>query len=185
MDYYNFLIVGSIILLTSFAWFVYVQSTKKKLQHLTFSYQNLSENIDKEVIVRADQNMNTLKKELNTLRTELAEVRHKSYQEGYSKAKDEMFLNITPYYEEYKNGDNGFLVNDFHHLVHVGYKYQLYINNLPILEPTIHWEKIIEEKKREVDMEKVDAALKMIEHTLLPIVAQSNKVLRYIPLNKN
>ena len=105
--------------------------------------------------------------------------------EGYQKAKNEFFLNITPYYEEYTEGDDGFIVNDFRHEVRVGYKQQLYVNNLPLLEPTIVWEKIIEERKREVDHQKIKSALEMVEKNLLPIVAQSNGILKFIPISEN
>ena len=168
---------------TSLLWLIYIQILKNRLDKEKNNNKNLSQNIDNEIIVRGHQNNSELNKELTKLKNELSDTKHASYMEGYDKAKNEFFLNVMPYYEEDTIGNNGFIVNDFQHTVKVGYKYQLYINNLPILEPTIKWEKIINEKKKEVDHAKIKSALEIIEKNLLPIVAQSNGILRFIPLS--
>lgn len=176
------ILLGSLVG-TSLLWLIYIQILKSKLEKEKNNNQNLNQNIDKEIIVRGHQNTADLNLELTKLKNELSDIKHTSFMEGYKKAKDEFFLNVTPYHEEFKEGDNGFIINDFYHLVKVGYKYQLYINNLPILEPTIKWEKIIEERKREVDHAKIKSALEMVEKNLLPIVASSNGILRFVPIS--
>ncbi len=167
---------------TSFLWLICVHFLKTKLDKLKNIHNNLSQNIDKEIIVRGNQSVDFLNQEIIRLKTEMSEVKQERYMDGYKAAKSEFFLNVTPYYEEYKDGNDGFLVNDIYHRVHVGYKYQLYINNLPILEPTVRWEKIIEERKKEVDHKKIKSALELIQDNLLPIVAQSNGILKLIPI---
>ena len=182
MNNVNLIIIVITCISTSIVWLIYVQLVKNKLERITNNHNNLNKNIDNEIIVRGSQNVEELKDVIIMLKSEISDTKHKSFFEGYQKAKDEFYLNITPYSEENKKGNTGVIVNDFHHKVYIGYKYQLYINGLPILEPTIRWEKIIEEKKREVDQAKIRSALEMIEKNLLPIVAQSNKILRYIPI---
>ncbi len=179
------LIIGVSVLVTSFAWFIYAQFLKNKLTHISNNHHHLNQSIEKEIIVRGNQNLDDLNKEIIALKSEISDTKHNSFMEGYQKAKNEFFLNITPYYEEYTEGDDGFIVNDFRHEVRVGYKQQLYVNNLPLLEPTIVWEKIIEERKREVDHQKIKSALEMVEKNLLPIVAQSNGILKFIPISEN
>ena len=176
-------IIGT-FLITSIVWMLYLHFLKSKFEQLKNTHQNLNLNIDNELIVRGSQNLDQLKQEITQLKSEMSEVKQEKYIEGYKAAKNEFFLNITPYYEEIKLGNDGFIVNDFYHKVNVGYKYQLFINNLPILEPTVRWEKIIEEKKKEVDHNKIKSALEIIENNLIPIVAQSNGILKYIPISK-
>jgi len=165
---------------SSLLWLIYIQNLKSRLEKLTHNHQNLSSNIDKEIIVRGNQNIDDLKQEIIKIKSEMAEAKYSNYMDGYNKAKSEFFLNITPYHEESKIGKDGLIINDFQHIVNIGYKYQLYINNIPVLEPTIRWESKLEEKKTVVDHEKIKSALEMIEKSLLPIVAQSNGVLRFI-----
>ena len=176
-------LIGTFII-TTFLWLIVIHFLRSKLQQLKSSYQNLSQNVDNEILKRGNANIESLKHEIIKLKTEMADVKQEKYLEGYKAAKSEFFLNVTPYYEEYKEGNDGFLINDFHHIVNIGYKYQLYINNLPILEPTVKWEQIIEEKKKEVDHNKVKSALEMVQNNLLPIVAQSNGILKLIPIAK-
>ncbi len=165
---------------TSLIWFIYVQKLKSRIEKLVNNNQNINQNIDKEIIFRENQNIDKLNKEIIKLKHEIAEAKHYNYMEGYNKAKGEFFLSITPYQEESKIGKDGFIINDFHHVVNIGYKYQLYINNLPVLEPTIKWESKLEERKTMVDQEKIKSALKMVEENLFPVVAQSNGVLRLV-----
>ncbi|MGV6946948.1 hypothetical protein [Sphingobacterium kyonggiense] len=177
----QFLILGGTILITSCFWFVYVQILRSKIAHMSNNNYNLNQNIEKEAILKSHKYLDELNKEIINLKTQMADVKHTSFFEGYNKAKGEFFLNITPYYEELTDGDDGLFINDFIHEVRVGYKQQLYVNNLPLLDPTVVWENVIVERKKEVDYQKIKIALDIVEKNLLPIVAQSNGILRFIP----
>lgn len=177
----QFLILGGTFLLTSCCWLVYVQILKSKIANISNYNYNLNQNIDKEALLRSHQHLDELNKEIINLKTQIANVKHTSFSEGYNKAKSEFYLNITPYYEEFSYGDDGLFINNFEHEVRVGYKQQLYVNNLPLLEPTFVWEKVIKEKKRTVDHEKIKSALEIVTNNLLVIVSKSNGVLRLAP----
>ena len=72
------------------------------------------------------------------------------------------------------------LINDIYHEVYVGYKYQLFMNGIPILEPaTITLEKLVE-SKREVDFVKVERAINLVESKLMPMISESKGIMKLV-----
>ncbi len=178
------IMVSTVLIISSLLWLIYIQTLKNKIEGLKNKCNNLTEDIEREIFIRGNKNIDELNSVIFKLKSEMAESRHSHYMEGYDKAKSEFFLNVTPYYEENKVGKDGFIMNDIRHVVNIGYRYQLYINNIPVLEPTIRWERKLEEKKVTIDHEKIKSALDIIEKSLLPIVAQSNGILRLVSVVK-
>lgn len=171
----NFIIyLLSAVTITSLIWYVYASKLKSK-------YENLNSNLDKELIVKSDSQTKDLLKTINELKASIPEIKQKSFTEGYDKAKSELSISVIPFKKEIKTGDAGFLINDIYHEVTLGYKYQLFINGIPALQPAIIIEDVLVEKKSWIDYEKVDKALKIIETKLIPLVKDSKGVLKILP----
>ncbi len=170
----NFLFyLSTAIVVTSLLWYVYVIKIKSK-------YENLNSNLDREVIVKSGDNVKNLEETINNLKANASEIKHKSFQEGYEKARSEFSITVFPFTDEYKSGDDGFLINDIYHEVYVGYKYQLFMNGIPILEPaTITLEKLVE-SKREVDFVKVERAINLVESKLMPMISESKGIMKLV-----
>lgn len=171
-------------IITSFCWFIYVGKLKNNYSILKNNYDNFTLNLEKEVLLKTGETHKTLENTIADLRFSLSEEKHKSYLEGYEKAKNEFSIQVFPYKEEHTQGDNGWFVNDIFHEVIIGYKYQLFINGIPLLQPAIVIEEILTEEKREVDYNKVRIALEVIETKLLTIIGESKGLIKLIKNKK-
>ena len=131
------------IVITSLLWLVYLTNLRSK-------HNNLHKNIDNEVFVKSDERISVLKEEINNLNSKVLIEKNKSFQEGFDKARSEFSLEVNPYKEEFIDGDDGFIINDIYHEVNIGYKYQLFINGIPVLKPSIIIDHVFIERKKEV-----------------------------------
>ena len=173
-----YLIITFVI--TSLLWFIYITKLKSRYSNLENNYNNLNSNLDKEVVIKSDGTHKALQNTIADLKVQISDIKHTSFREGYDKARSEFSIKVFPYREEHKQGDNGFFVNDIYLEVIVGYQYQLFLNGIPILQPAIVVEEVLAEQKKEVDYNKVTIALEAIEAKLLPMVASSQGLLKYI-----
>ena len=48
---------------------------------------------------------------VNNLRESHAKIKHESYLEGYQKGKSEFSVKISPYKDETRTGNDGFIIN--------------------------------------------------------------------------
>lgn len=172
------------VIITSLLWFIYVTKLKGNYSNLQNNHQNLNMNLDKEIIIKGDENLKVLQNRITELQSSINQVKHESYIEGYDKARSEFSIKVYPYKREYKVGDNGFIINDIYHEVKIGYQYQLFVNGIPLLQPAIVIEEILTEQKKEVDYNKINKALEIIESKLLPIVAESKGLIKFITKTK-
>lgn len=177
----NFLIYLIIsVVITSLIWYTYVQKIKSKYALLNHSHQNLNDNLDTEVIRKADQNVINLQKTISDLKTEIADVRHQSYLKGQADARNEFSIQIFPYREESLKGNEGIIFNDIEHEIILGYQYQLFVKGIPVLQPAVIIEQMLYEEKREVDIQKNNNVLNLIESKLKTIAADSNGLMKFI-----
>lgn len=165
---------------TSLMWYIYVVKLKAANNSIKSDYNRLNSNLDREVSYLSDTRYKTLEKQLNELKLTLTEAKIESFREGYEKAKKEFSIRVFPYKQEHRQGDEGWLINDIQHEIILGYQYQLFLNGIPILQPAIVVEEVLSEQKREVDYRKINAALEAIEAKLLPIIAQSKGLIKFI-----
>lgn len=169
----NFLFyLSTAIVVTSLLWYVYVIKTKSK-------YENLNSNLDREVIVKSGDNVKNLEETINNLKANASELNTKVFKRVMRKQEAEFSIAVLTKFE-YKSGDDGFLINDIYHEVYVGYKYQLFMNGIQILEPaTITLEKLVE-SKREVDFVKVERAINLVESKLMPMISESKGIMKLV-----
>lgn len=168
------------IIITSLVWYIYVTKLKGNYSNLQNNHENLNMNLDKEIIVKGDQNIKELQNKINELKHNLSETKQQSYLEGYDKARSEFTIKIFPYKKELKKGDSGWIINDLYHEVQVGYLYQLFLNGIPLLQPAIIIEETLKEEKKEIDYVKIEKVINIIESKLIPIVAESKGLMSYI-----
>ena len=159
------------IVITSLLWLVYLTNLRSK-------HNNLHKNIDNEVFVKSDERISLLKEEINNLNSKVLIEKNKSFQEGFDKARSEFSLEVNPYKEEFIDGDDGFIINDIYHEVNIGYKYQLFINGIPVLKPSIIIDNVLIERKKEVDYQKVKTALEIVENSIVSIAKNANGILK-------
>ena len=159
------------IVITSLLWLVYLTNLRSK-------HNNLHKNIDNEVFVKSDERISLLKEEINNLNSKVLIEKNKSFQEGFDKARSEFSLEVNPYKEEFIDGDDGFIINDIYHEVNIGYKYQLFINGIPVLKPSIIIDHVFIERKKEVDYQKVKTALEIVENSIVSIAKNANGILK-------
>lgn len=159
------------IVITSLLWLVYLTNLRSK-------HNNLHKNIDNEVFVKSDERISLLKEEINNLNSKVLIEKNKSFQEGFDKARSEFSLEVNPYKEEFIDGDDGFIINDIYHEVSIGYKYQLFINGIPVLKPSIIIDNVLIERKKEVDYQKVKTALEIVENSIVSIAKNANGILK-------
>lgn len=169
-----------IALITSLIWYTYVTKLKSNYSNLLNNHQNLNQNLDKEILVKGDENVKSLQNTISELKASISEVKHTSYLEGYEKARGEFSIQVFPYKEEYTEGNDGFIINDIFHQVQVGYQYQLFVNGIPMLKPAVVIEQTLTEKKKQVDYQKVTVAMNLIEQKLLPMVAESKGLIKLL-----
>lgn len=172
------------ITITSLLWYIYVTKLKGEFSTLKNNHQNLNMNLDKEIIVKDDEKYKLLQNKLSEAHLNINQIKHESYLEGYEKAKKEFSIKIYPYKREKKRGDDGFLINDIFHEVTLGYQYQLFVNGIPLLQPAVIIEEKLTQQKKEVDYNKVNKVMEMIESKLLPIVADSKGLIKLIKTTK-
>lgn len=159
------------IVITSLLWLVYLTNLRSK-------HNNLHKNIDNEVFVKSDERISLLKEEINNLNSKVLIEKNNSFQEGFDKARSEFSLEVNPYKEEFIDGDDGFIINDIYHEVNIGYKYQLFINGIPVLKPSIIIDHVFIERKKEVDYQKVKTALEIVENSFVSIAKNTNGILK-------
>jgi|GEM_PF-3103364 len=184
MEIHTVLYLLTSIVITSLLWFMYVIKLKSNYSNLKNNHENLNMNLDKEIIVKTDENVKSLQSAIVDLKSSIAGIKHESYLEGYEKARNEFSIKVYPYKKELKQGDDGWIINDIFHKVKVGYQYQLFVNGIPILQPATVIEQTLTETKREVDYNKVSMALDAIESKLLPIVAESKGLIKLLTNTK-
>ncbi len=159
------------IVMTSLIWLIYLTNLRSK-------HNNLHKNIDNEVFVKSDERISVLKEEISNLKSNVLIEKNKSFQEGFDKARSEFSLEVYPYKEEFFDGDDGFIINDIYHEVSVGYKYQLFINGIPVLKPSIIIDNVLIERKKEVDHQKIKTALDIVEKRIIGIAKNTNGILK-------
>ncbi|MEL1244904.1 hypothetical protein AAEO56_11570 [Flavobacterium sp. DGU11] len=177
----NFLIyIVASVLITSLLWFIYIQKIKTRYAVLQNNHEYLNNNLDKEVIAKADQNVVNLQNIISDLKSEVAEVRHQSYRKGYADAQSEFSIQVFPYREEYFEGNDGLFINDIKHEIVLGYQYQLFVKGIPVLQPAIIIEETLYEEKREIDLQKINNVVNLIESKLKAITIESNGLMKFI-----
>lgn len=172
------------IVLVSLVWHLYVQRIKTKYAVLKNEYDNLSKGIHKEMMVQTDAKMQELYKTISELQVEMAQSKQESYNDGYYKAKGEFEIKVSPYKNESVKGTDGWFINDIIHQVQIGYQYQLFINGVPVLQPAVVIEEDLIEHKRKMDIQKIDAALNIVQTKLIPMASGSNGLIKLITSKK-
>ncbi len=181
MDFELITYLALAITITSLSWFAYAIKLKSNYTNLKTHYENLHFNIDREVTSKGDQKVNQLHNVINDLKTQIAEVRHSSYQLGYATARKEFSVKMYAHKETYLQGSKGLLFNDIFHRVEIGYKYQLFVNGIPVLQPAVVIVEILEEEKKEVDIGKIQDAIKGLQDIIKPIIENSKGLIQFLP----
>ncbi len=161
------------VLITSLIWFIIFSKIKGK-------YDNLNSNLDKELIIKSDNNTKSLQNKINDLIASIPDLKAKSYDEGYDKAKSEFSIQVFPYKDEFKKGNDGIFINDIYHEVSIGYQYQLFVKGIPVLQPAIIIEETLVENKRYVDFEKIEDVINLVESKLKPMIENSNGIMKLV-----
>ncbi|MFP9112918.1 hypothetical protein ACLI1A_03180 [Flavobacterium sp. RHBU_3] len=165
--------------ITSLLWYVYMQKLVNKYNILKNDFEKVNTNISKEVEYKSDEVIRNFEKQISELHLKVSEEQQKSYKAGYATAQSEYSVSISPYKEEFRHGDNGWIVNNIYHRIEVGYQYQLFIRDLPVLAPAVIVNEVLEESKREIDQQKVKAVMDFIESNIKTLIENSNGLLKF------
>jgi hypothetical protein len=68
---------------------------KSNYSNLLNNHQNLNQNLDKEILVKGDENVKSLQNTISELKASISEVKHTSYLEGYEKARGEFYTSFS------------------------------------------------------------------------------------------
>jgi hypothetical protein len=82
MDTIFLISLSAVFTITSLIWYVYVSKLKGKLE-------NLNQNIDREVLFKADDSAKFLQKTVTDLKSSIPNIKQESFLEGHEKGKKE------------------------------------------------------------------------------------------------
>lgn len=82
MDTIFLISLSAVFIITSLVWYVYVSKLKGKLE-------NLNQNIDREVLFKADDSAKFLQKTVTDLKSSIPNIKQESFLEGHEKGKKE------------------------------------------------------------------------------------------------
>lgn len=173
-----YLIATSVI--TSLVWYISLQKLKLANKILKSNQEELNKNLEKEVQLRAGSRVAELERIIVQLKSDVTEAKHQGFKEGHAKARSEFTIQVSPYRQEHLQGNEGWFVNDIYHQISLGYSYQLFLNGIPILQPSVVVHTVLEEEKRQVDLQRIAYTISKIHGELREIAESSNGMIKLL-----